>query len=131
MGALECYGTWCGASAAPLVVEPENTHTIGVWVSQNCAITRKYKFCRTLYDYYFKNMVSKLQTVTLFRPIRSLQCSWLPIRYWSPTALKRPDRSKQCHYLQFAKYIAGLLHYYAYKNMVLWHYLSKLSNEYF
>ena len=23
--------------------------------------------------------------------------------YWSPTALKRPDRSKQCHCLQFAK----------------------------
>ena len=21
--------------------------------------------------------------------------------YWSPTALKRPDRSKQCHCLQF------------------------------
>ena len=33
--------------------------------------------------------LSKLQTVTLFRPIRS------------PTALKRPDRSKQCHCLQF------------------------------
>ena len=23
--------------------------------------------------------------------------------HWSPTALKRPDRSKQCHCLQFAK----------------------------
>ena len=32
--------------------------------------------------------------------------------YWSPTALKRPDRSKQCHCLQFAKCIPGLLHYY-------------------
>ena len=30
----------------------------------------------------------------------------------SPTALKRPDRSKQCHCLQFAKCIASLLHYY-------------------
>ena len=25
---------------------------------------------------------------------------------------KRPDRSKQCHSLQFAKCIPGLLHYY-------------------
>ena len=39
--------------------------------------------------------IAKLQTVTLFRPIRSLQCCR------SPTALKRPDRSKQCHCLQF------------------------------
>ena len=29
--------------------------------------------------------------------------------YWSPTALKRPDRSKQCHCLQFAECIASLL----------------------
>ena len=39
--------------------------------------------------------LSKLQTVMLFRTIRS-SCK-------SPTALKRPDRSKQCHCLQFAK----------------------------
>ena len=30
----------------------------------------------------------------------------------SPTALKRPDRSKQCQCLQFAKCIASSLHYY-------------------
>ena len=30
----------------------------------------------------------------------------------SPSALKRPDRSKKCHCLQFAKCIASLLHYY-------------------
>ena len=30
----------------------------------------------------------------------------------SPTALKRPDRSKQCHCLQFAKCIASLLHFF-------------------
>ena len=29
----------------------------------------------------------------------------------SQTALKKPDRSKQCHCLQFAKCIASLLHY--------------------
>ena len=37
--------------------------------------------------------------------------------YWSPTALKRPDRSKQCHCLQFAKCIAGLLHYYTFMTL--------------
>ena len=26
-----------------------------------------------------------------------------PATCWSPTALKKPDRSKQCHYLQFAQ----------------------------
>ena len=31
---------------------------------------------------------------------------------WSPTALKRPDRLKQCHCLQFAKCVASLSHYY-------------------
>ena len=30
----------------------------------------------------------------------------------SPKALHRPDRSKQCHCLQFAKCIVGLLHCY-------------------
>ena len=30
----------------------------------------------------------------------------------SPTALKAPDRSKQCHCLQFAKCNAGLLYYF-------------------
>ena len=44
--------------------------------------------------------LGKLQTVTLFRPNRS--------SYWSPTALKRPDRSKQCNCLQFAKFMALL-----------------------
>ena len=37
--------------------------------------------------------------------------------YWSPTALKRPDRSKQCQCLQFAKCIPGLLHYYTCKTL--------------
>ena len=34
---------------------------------------------------------------SLITAIRSLQCSW------SLTALKRPDRSKQCHSLQLLK----------------------------
>ena len=38
--------------------------------------------------------------------------SKIKFSYWSPTALKRPDRSKQCHCLQFAKCFASLLHYY-------------------
>ena len=32
---------------------------------------------------------------------------WTPL----PTALKRPERSKQCHCLQFSKCITSLLHY--------------------
>ena len=50
-----------------------------------------------------RDALSKLQTVNLFRPIRSLQCSWFT--YWSPTALKRPDRSKhnQINLIMFNK----------------------------
>ena len=74
-------------------------------------------FARSFGNYF------ELQTVTLFRPIRSL---------WSPTALKRPDRSKQCHCLQFAKCIAGLLHYYTYFELVskLFHANQNKSNVY-
>ena len=41
------------------------------------------------------------------------------ISYWSPTALKRPDRLKQCHWLQFAKCIPGFLHYYTCKTPLI------------
>ena len=56
-GPPDSYGPWCGAPAAPHLVGPENIHDFGVLVSHIFTITRKDKFCRTLCDIYFKDLI--------------------------------------------------------------------------